>query len=44
MDSYFDVDGVTRGKTGSAGIGSILHNERVELLFMFSKYVGVKKT
>ena len=37
----FNVDGATRGKQGLAGIGGVLRNSKGEVLFMFSKRVGV---
>ena len=37
-----NVDGVARGKPGPAVIGGILRNYKGEVLFMFSKYIGIK--
>ena len=37
----FNVDGAVRGKLGMAEIGGVLRNSRGEVLFMFSKHVGV---
>eukprot|EP00268_Persea_americana_P068029 TRINITY_DN9427_c0_g3_i1.p1 TRINITY_DN9427_c0_g3~~TRINITY_DN9427_c0_g3_i1.p1 ORF type:complete len:256 (+),score=22.30 TRINITY_DN9427_c0_g3_i1:1157-1924(+) len=37
----FNVDGAARGKPGPASIGGVLRNSRGEVLFMFSKSVGV---
>ena len=37
----FNVDGAARGKPGPAGIGGVLRNCNGDVLFMFSKYVGV---
>ena len=38
------MDGAIRGKLGLAGIGSVLHNFRGEILCMFSKHVGIKES
>lgn len=37
----FNVDGATRGKPGPTAIGGILRNNNGEVLFRFSKNVGV---
>ena len=37
----FNVDGATRGKPGPMSIGGILRNNNGEVLFRFSKNVGV---
>ena len=37
----FNVDGTTRGKRGLVGIWGILHNSNDDVLFMFSKHVGI---
>lgn len=38
----FNVDGAVRGKLGPTGIGGILRNYKVKVLFMFSKHAGVR--
>ena len=38
----FNVDGVTNGKPGLAGIGGVLRNHKGEVLYMFSKHIGIK--
>lgn len=38
----FNVDGAARGKQVLAGIGGVLHNDKGEILFWFSKGVGIK--
>lgn len=38
----FNVDGVARRKLGLVGIGRALHNDRVEILYMVFKSVGIK--
>lgn len=40
--SGFNVDRVTRGKPGPAGIGGVLHNSKGAILLMFYKNVGVR--
>ena len=37
----FNVDGATRGNPGFVGIRGVLQNSKGEVLFMFSKHVGV---
>lgn len=36
------MNGVARGKLRPAGIGGVLRDEKGNVLFMFSKYVGAK--
>ena len=36
-----NVDGAPRGKPGSAQNGGVLRNSKGEVIFMFSKFVGV---
>ena len=38
----FNVDGVARGKQGLASIGGVLRNHKGEVMYMFSKHVGIK--
>ena len=38
----FNVDGASRGKPGLASIGGVLRNHKGEVLYMFSKHVGIK--
>lgn len=38
----FNVDGDSQGKPGLAGIGGVLRNQKREVLFMYSKYIGIK--
>ena len=38
----FNVGGAARGKPGLASIRGVLHNDKGEVLFMFSKYVGAR--
>lgn len=38
----FNIDGVTRGKPGSAGIGSVLYSSKYKVLFMFSKFFSIR--
>ena len=38
----FNVDGATRGKPGLVGIGGVLRNHKGEVMYMFSKHVGIK--
>lgn len=38
----FHVDGAASSKLGPAGIGGVLRNHKGELLYMFSKNVGIK--
>lgn len=38
----FNVDGVTRGKLGPSGIGGVLLNCRGEVIYIFSRNVGIK--
>lgn len=40
----FNVDGAIRGKPGPDDIGGMLQNNKGEVLFMFSKHVGVCKS
>ena len=40
----FNVDGAAKGKPGPAGIGGVLRNDKGEVLFMFSKNVGIKES
>lgn len=40
----FNVDGTTRGKLGPTGIGGALSKDQWEIIFMFSKGVGVKNS
>lgn len=37
----FNVEGAVIGKTWLTGIGSVLRNSKGEVLFMFSKHVGI---
>ena len=37
----FKVEGVVKGKPGPAGIGGALSNHKGEVLYMFSKAVGI---
>ena len=37
-----NVDGAVRGKSGPAGIGGVLRNDKGEVLLMFSKSVGIR--
>ena len=39
--SKLNVVGAARGKPGQAGIGGVLRNSKWEILFMFSKHVGL---
>lgn len=38
----FNVDSAARGKLGPTGMGGVLRNCKGEVLFLFSKHVGVK--
>lgn len=38
----FNVDRVSRGKLGPAGIGGVLHDEEGEIKLFFSEPVGIK--
>lgn len=38
----FNVDGAARGKQGLASIGGVLRNHKGEVMYMFSKHVGIK--
>lgn len=38
----FYVNGVTKGKLGLAIIGGVLRNHKGDVLYMFSKHVGIK--
>ena len=40
----FNVDGAAKGKLGPADIGGVLRNGKGEVLFMFSKNVGIKES
>lgn len=37
-----NMDGAACGKVGPVGIGGVLRNHNGEVLYMFSKHVGVK--
>lgn len=37
-----NVDGAACGKLGPVGIGGVLRNHNGEVLYMFSKHVGVR--
>ena len=36
------MDGAAKGKWGLAGIGGVLRNHKGEIIYMFSKHVGIK--
>eukprot|EP00268_Persea_americana_P068026 TRINITY_DN9427_c0_g1_i1.p1 TRINITY_DN9427_c0_g1~~TRINITY_DN9427_c0_g1_i1.p1 ORF type:complete len:120 (+),score=19.95 TRINITY_DN9427_c0_g1_i1:825-1184(+) len=38
----FNVDGAARGKPRPAGIGGVLRNSKGEVLFTFSKPIGIR--
>lgn len=40
----FNIGHAVRGKAGLAGIRGVLHNSKGEVLFMFSKHVGVRNS
>lgn len=38
----FNVDGAAKGKPGLVGIGGVLKNHKGEIMYIFSKQVGIK--
>ena len=40
----FNVDGATRGKLGPAGIRGVLRNNKGEVIFLFTRNVGMKES
>jgi ribonuclease HI len=40
MNLYVYTDGASRGNPGDAGIAYVVYNDKLELIYEFSKYIG----